>query len=208
MCALAIALGPFAVAYVDTFNSIFGAGWKHDAGKVAHSRNGAFCYSFVPQFTPIGYPLHVLRPAGNGQRHRVTVMGPGVTPVIQWEGPALGSYDPQQDASFDALFDRIVGADDRVCVPSGSVPRGSDGRRRWAKRDTAICQQWIGSSATSPSEDAVGSGPPPAELALSLVGCATFRAGTAGGTPFRGRLCEYVLPTSSPCARSPSSLPV
>ena len=35
--------------YVDTFNSVFGPGWKHDAGKVAHSRNGAFCYSFVPQ---------------------------------------------------------------------------------------------------------------------------------------------------------------
>ena len=102
--------------YVDTFNSMFGPGWKHDAGKVAHSRNGAFCYSFVPQYTPVGYPLHVLRPAGNGERHRVTVMGPGVTPVIQWEGSALGSYDPQQDALFNTLFDRIVGADDRVCV--------------------------------------------------------------------------------------------
>ncbi|MCY7303730.1 MAG: hypothetical protein LH654_12010, partial [Thermoleophilia bacterium] len=42
--------------YVDTFNSVFGAGWKHDAGKVAHRRNGAFCYSFVPQMTPPGYP--------------------------------------------------------------------------------------------------------------------------------------------------------
>ena len=40
------------------------AGWKHDAGKVAHSRNGAFCYSFVPQWTPAGYPAHVLRPPG------------------------------------------------------------------------------------------------------------------------------------------------
>ena len=40
--------------YVDTFNSVFGPGWKHDAGKVAHSRNGAFCYIFVPQWTPAG----------------------------------------------------------------------------------------------------------------------------------------------------------
>ena len=103
--------------YVDTFNSVFGTGWRHDAGKVAHSRNGAFCYSFVPQFTPPGYPTHVLRPPGNGDRHRVTVMGPGVTPVIQWEGAALGRYDPQQDAVFNALFDRLVGAGDRVCVP-------------------------------------------------------------------------------------------
>ena len=57
-----------------------------------------------------------MKPAGNGQRHRVTVMGPGVTPVIQWEGSGLGLYDPQRDASFNALFDRIVGPDDRVCV--------------------------------------------------------------------------------------------
>jgi hypothetical protein len=103
--------------YVDTFDSVFGAGWKHDAGKVAHSRNGAFCYSFVPQWTPPGYPTHELRPPGNGQRHRVTVMGPGVTPVIQWEGAALGAYDPRRDAAYNGLFDRIVGPDDRVCVP-------------------------------------------------------------------------------------------
>ena len=102
--------------YVDTFNSAFGAGWKHDAGKVAHSRNGAFCYSFVPQWTPAAYPKHVLRPPGNGQRHRVTVMGPGVTPVVQWEGAGLGGYSPLRDADFNALFDQLVGPDDRVCA--------------------------------------------------------------------------------------------
>ena len=50
--------------YVDTLNSVFGPGWRHDAGKVAHSRNGAFCYSFVPQMTPAGYPMRVMRPPG------------------------------------------------------------------------------------------------------------------------------------------------
>jgi hypothetical protein len=103
--------------YVDTFNSVFGPGWRHDAGKVAHSRNGAFCYSFVPQMTPAGYPVHELRPPGNGQRHRVTVMGPGVTPVLQWEGNGLGAYDPRQDSVFNALFDKLVGPADKVCVP-------------------------------------------------------------------------------------------
>ncbi len=102
--------------YVDTLDSVFGVGWRHDAGKVAHSRNGAFCYSFVPQMTPPGYPARVVRPPGNGKRHRVTVMGPGVTPVVQWEGEGLGRYDPQQDKVFNALFDRIVGPEDRVCV--------------------------------------------------------------------------------------------
>jgi len=102
--------------YIDTFDSAFGQGWKHDAGKVAHSRNGAFCYSFVPQWTPPGYPAHVLRPPGNGKRHRVTVMGPGVTPVVQWEGAGLGRYNAQRDADFNALFDEIVGPADKVCV--------------------------------------------------------------------------------------------
>ena len=71
----------------------------------------------MPQLTPPGYPTRELRPPGNGERHRVTVMGPGVTPVVQWEGPALGRYDPGQDAALNALFDRIVGPADRVCRP-------------------------------------------------------------------------------------------
>ena len=109
---------PFARFFsFDTLNSEFGPGWKHDTGIVAHSRNGAFCYSFVPQMTPPGYPQRVVRPAGTGERHRVTVMGPGVTPVLQWTGAALGRYDAQQDEIFNALFDRIVGPDDKVCVP-------------------------------------------------------------------------------------------
>ena len=44
-------------------------------------------------------------------------MGPGVTPVLQWEGAALGRYNAQQDATFNALFDKLVGPDDKVCVP-------------------------------------------------------------------------------------------
>ena len=42
-------------------------------------------------------------------------MGPGVTPVIQWEGPGLGPYDRARDASFNAVFDSYL-ADDPVCA--------------------------------------------------------------------------------------------
>jgi len=108
---------PYArFVYVDTFNSRYGPGWRHDAGKVLHSRNGAFCYSFVPQVPPPGYPSREPRGPGNGERHRVTVMGPGVTPVVRWEGAGLGRYDRAEDARFNALFDRLVGSDDRVCA--------------------------------------------------------------------------------------------
>jgi hypothetical protein len=46
---------------------------------------------------------------------RVTVMGPGVTPDVQWVGPALGAYDPVRDAAFNDLSDRLVGPGDKVC---------------------------------------------------------------------------------------------
>jgi hypothetical protein len=108
---------PYArYVYIDTFNSAYGAGWKHDAAKVTHLRNGAFCYSFVPQTPPPGYPSDAPRGPGNGERHRVIAMGPGVTPVVHWEGAGLGPFDPERDAAFNELFDRIVGPDDRVCA--------------------------------------------------------------------------------------------
>jgi hypothetical protein len=102
--------------YIDTHNSVFGPGWKRDAAKVAHLRNGGFCFSFVPQKPPPGYPSDEIRPPGNGDRHRVTVMGPGVTPLIRWEGVGLGAYDPDKDQVYNRLFDRIIGPDDKVCT--------------------------------------------------------------------------------------------
>jgi hypothetical protein len=102
--------------YIDTRNSRYGPGWKHDAGKVLHLRNGAFCYSFVPQTPPAGYPDNAPRGPAVGDLHRVTVMGPGVTPDVQWEGAPLGAYDPAKDAAYNELFDRLVGPDDRACT--------------------------------------------------------------------------------------------
>jgi hypothetical protein len=108
---------PFArYFYIDTHNSVFGPGWKRDAAKVAHLRNGGFCFSFVPQRPPPGYPSDKVRPPGNGDRHRVTIMGPGVTPVVRWEGLGLGAYDRVKDETYNRLFDRIIGDDDQVCT--------------------------------------------------------------------------------------------
>ena len=102
-------------AYIDTFNSVYGPGWKHDAAKALHRPNGAFCYSFVAQYTPAGYPVHERRGPGLGQRHRVRVSGPGVTPIVEWEGPRLGPYDPARDAQINAIFDQVLRGD-RVCA--------------------------------------------------------------------------------------------
>lgn len=102
--------------YIDTFNSVYGPGWRRDTGVATHRGNGAFCYSFVAQAPPPGYPSTELRGPGNGERHRVTVMGPGVTPVVRWEGAGLQRYDPAADHGFDTLFDRLVGQADGVCA--------------------------------------------------------------------------------------------
>ena len=105
---------PYArFVYIDTFNSVYGPGWKRDTGDRHSPRNGAFCYSFVAQAPPPGYPSREPRGPGNGERHRVTVMGPGVTPVVQWEGEGLGRYNAASDRVFNRRFDQLVGPDDK-----------------------------------------------------------------------------------------------
>jgi hypothetical protein len=100
--------------YIDTFNSAYGPGWKRDGAKVTHIGNGGFCYSFAPLAAPPpGYP-GVPSVSGRGERHRITVMGPGVTPDVEWEGAALGAYDSDADRAFNLLFDSILGGDN-VC---------------------------------------------------------------------------------------------
>jgi hypothetical protein len=100
--------------YIDTFDSAYGRGWRRESAIVVHRPTGTFCHSFVPQRPAVGYPSRDVRPAGRGERYRVTVMGPGVTPTIQWEGAGLGPYDARRDAELDRRFDELM-AEDRIC---------------------------------------------------------------------------------------------
>jgi hypothetical protein len=101
--------------YIDTLNSAYGPGWKRESGILLHRPTGTFCHSFVPQKPFPHYPSKAMRPAAPGERYRVTVMGPGVTPIVQWEGPGLTEADRPRDPELDALFDRIM-AGDRICA--------------------------------------------------------------------------------------------
>jgi hypothetical protein len=102
--------------HIDTLNSAYGAGWKREAGILTHKGTGTFCHSFVPQKPFPWYPSQELRPAAPGERYRVTVSGPGVTPVLQVEVLGLSDADRARDAEFNAIFDRVM-AGDRVCSP-------------------------------------------------------------------------------------------
>ena len=101
--------------YIDTLNSAYGPGWKRESGILTHKETGTFCHSFVPQRPFAGYPSQELRPPASGERYRITVGGPGVTPIMQVEVPGLQDRDRPRDAEFNAAFDRLM-AGDKLCA--------------------------------------------------------------------------------------------
>jgi len=93
--------------YVDTFGSAYGQGWIRENSFLAHSPTGTFCYGFYP---------HGPHPAGTGQRYRMTVIGPGVTPDVSWEGVSPGGYDATK-ANTQVALQRSLMGNDPSCVP-------------------------------------------------------------------------------------------
>ena len=93
--------------YVDTFNSAYGAGWKRENSFLMHEGSGTFCYGFYP---------HGNRPSGHGERYRATIIGPGVTPDVMWQGTSLGTYDAALDRQL-ADAQRALYGSDRLCRP-------------------------------------------------------------------------------------------
>jgi hypothetical protein len=91
--------------YVDTFNSSYGRGWKRENSFLMHKGTGTFCYGFYP---------HGSHPVGKGERYRATIIGPGVTPDVMWQGNAPGAYDPSLDQQL-ADEQRQIFASDHLC---------------------------------------------------------------------------------------------
>jgi hypothetical protein len=87
--------------YLDTFNSRYGGGWERENSFVAHRPTGVFCY--------------MVRPGGRGQRYRATVIGPGVTPDVVWEGVAPGAFDETREAEANEEQRQMR---DRLCRPN------------------------------------------------------------------------------------------
>jgi hypothetical protein len=97
---------------IDTFDSSFGSGWKHVTQIDTHTVDGGFCYSFVPQPPPAGYPSSATHGNGLGTRIRLEAIGPGVTPIVQWVGKRLeGPFSPARNGAARRHFDAILGGD-------------------------------------------------------------------------------------------------
>lgn len=92
--------------YVDTLDSVYGKGWKRENSFLTHRPTGVFCYSVNP---------HGSHPAGNGTRYRATIVGPGVTPDLYWEGASPGPYDKAADAVANQA---IAALGDTLCKPN------------------------------------------------------------------------------------------
>lgn len=90
--------------YLDTRDSPYGSGWRRENSFLTHSPSGTFCYGFYP---------HGGHPAGVGTEYRATVMGPGVTPDVTWEGPDPGPYDGRLEQARNQL-ERSLG--DPLCT--------------------------------------------------------------------------------------------
>jgi hypothetical protein len=102
--------------YFDTYDSVYGPGWRRESGILTHRPTGTVCHSFVSQTIFSHYPgAGGRRPAAPGSRYRATVMGPGVTPVVRAEVPGLRAYDPVAAAQLTHTFDRVM-AGDRICA--------------------------------------------------------------------------------------------
>jgi hypothetical protein len=93
--------------YVDTLNSAYGPGWRRENGFLTHQPTGGFCYGFYPRGS---------RPSGRGERYRATVMGPGVTPDVYWEGKPPTRYSKEFDLRADNDLLALL-AGDPFCEP-------------------------------------------------------------------------------------------
>jgi hypothetical protein len=95
------------LVYLDTFNSMYGPGWKRENSFVPHNPTGVFCYGFY-SFDPTkgGYKhppgSTAKRGPGTGEKYRLTAGGPGVTPNISVTIDGSHPFDKSnpQDVAF------------------------------------------------------------------------------------------------------------
>ena len=108
--------------YLDTHNSVYGAGWRRENSFVPHNPTGAFCYGFY-SFDPTkgGYKHPAgysggKRGPGIGDQYRLTASGTGVMPNISVTIPSIGAYDSSKAGERKAADDLLRSWGDKSCL--------------------------------------------------------------------------------------------
>jgi hypothetical protein len=83
--------------YINTFDSAYGRGWTRETSIVFRNPTGVFCYSFWSTHD-VSLPGQPARPAGNGSKYRIDVVGPGVTPNLAVVVADPGAWNPEDPA--------------------------------------------------------------------------------------------------------------
>jgi hypothetical protein len=111
------------LVYLDTFASVYGPGWRRENSFVTHKPTGVFCYGLSPRAAtgPFQHPagMPAMRGPATGQKYRLTVSGPGVTPNVAVIVPGLlhpfRPWDPADVAWQQKQTARLRSWRDRLC---------------------------------------------------------------------------------------------
>jgi hypothetical protein len=112
-----------SLVYLDTYNSVYGQGWRRENSFVSHNPTGVFCYGFYPFDPTRGGYKHppgqtAKRGPGVGEQYRLTASGPGVTPNVAAIVPALHAFDrsnPQDVAWQQQQSAVLLSWNDNLC---------------------------------------------------------------------------------------------
>jgi hypothetical protein len=112
-----------SLVYLDTYNSVYGPGWRRENSFVTHNPTGVFCYGFYPFDPTKGGYRHpagwtATRGPGTGDKYRLTASGPGVTPNVAAIVPGLHPFDGSNAADVawqQQESDVLLSWNDRLC---------------------------------------------------------------------------------------------
>jgi hypothetical protein len=112
-----------SLVYLDTFNSVYGPGWRRENSFVSHNPTGVFCYGFYPFDPTKGGYQHpsgstAMRGPGTGEKYRLTASGPGVTPNVATIVQGLHPFD--RSSTADVAWQQqqsgvLLSWNDRLC---------------------------------------------------------------------------------------------
>ena len=109
--------------YLDTYDSVYGSGWRRENSFVPHGHTGVFCYGFYPFDPTKGGYRHPpgwtqRRGPGTGTKYRIFAEGPGVTPDVSVVVPGSHPFDasnPEDVSLQQEESARLAAWGDRKC---------------------------------------------------------------------------------------------